>query len=138
MHTGNEFSCQWGSCSSSFPLESELYTHLKAHTKMARKLPCNWKGCASNTIYTTVGYLNDHVLSHLSSSFLSVWCVGCRAGFRNRQCLSRHQKKTGCKGSCRDGPTHFDEFKRCNECGCRSFSIHANNRCIFCESLKYK
>jgi hypothetical protein len=32
-------------------------------------------------------------------SFLSVWCDSCRAGFRNRQALFRHHRKTGCHGS---------------------------------------
>jgi hypothetical protein len=103
MDTENEFPCQWGSCSSKFSLESDLFIHLKAHTKLSRKLPCNWRECTSSTVYSNVGYLNDHVLSHLSASFLYVWCETCRAGFRNRQSLSRHQKKSGCNGSFRDG-----------------------------------
>jgi hypothetical protein len=35
----------------------------------------------------------------MSIVFLSVWCASCRAGFRKRQSLLRHHKKTGCRGS---------------------------------------
>jgi hypothetical protein len=142
--TNDGFPCQWGSCSSTFLLESELFSHLKAHTKVSRKHPCNWKGCPSTTVYTNVGYLNDHLIAHLSSSFLSVWCVKCRAGFRNRQCLSRHQKKTGCKGSCRVRPTLRGDSslsaESCRVCGESSFRLDvkaAKYRCAHCKTLKY-
>jgi hypothetical protein len=35
----------------------------------------------------------------MSKGFISIWCAGCRIALRNRQSLSRHQKKSGCSGS---------------------------------------
>jgi hypothetical protein len=34
----------------------------------------------------------------MSNAFISVYCKGCQTGYRNRQALSRHQKKTICSG----------------------------------------
>jgi hypothetical protein len=48
--------------------------------------------------------LKDHVISHMSASFVSVWCV-CGGAFRNRQALFRHQRKSEC-----DGINHEDDL----------------------------
>jgi hypothetical protein len=39
----------------------------------------------------------------MSKEIISIWCAGCQTGYRNRQALSRHQKKVGCTGSFHDG-----------------------------------
>jgi hypothetical protein len=40
----------------------------------------------------------------MSKGFVSIWCAGCTAGYRNRQALFRHQKKSGCSGSLHKSP----------------------------------
>jgi hypothetical protein len=89
------FRCQWELSPFSFLLEADLFTH----TKTIRQISCVWKGYNSTNEYTNRGHLADHVITHLSKSFMSVWCKSCRAGYRNRQSLHRHQKKSGCNGS---------------------------------------
>jgi hypothetical protein len=94
-----DFPCQWGACSARFNLESELFLHLKSHTSTLQNLSCAWRICKRATVYDNKGYLSDHIISHMSKAFISVYCLGCRTGYRNRQALSRHQKKTTCSGS---------------------------------------
>jgi hypothetical protein len=97
------FQCHWDTCSSNFTIESELHLHLKSHALGSKKGSCRWKSCTSTTLYKHRGHLSDHMINHLSSDFVSIWCAGCRAAFRTRQALSRHQKVSKCNGSYRDG-----------------------------------
>jgi hypothetical protein len=104
MQVENNFPCQWGSCTFSFLLEADLFTHLKQHTKTVQPISCVWRGCNSTTEYKNRGHLADHVISHFSRNFVSIWCTGCLAAFRNRQSLSRHQRKSGCSGILHEEP----------------------------------
>jgi hypothetical protein len=104
MQVENNFPCQWGSCTFSFLLEADLFTHLKQHTKTVQPISCVWKECNSITEYKNRGHLADHVISHLSKSFMSIWCSSCQTAFRNRQSLSRHQRKSGCSGILHETP----------------------------------
>jgi hypothetical protein len=89
----DEWPCQWLSCTTRFILESDLYTHLKEHTKRTQPLNCKWKGCSSTTVYSHKGHLNDHIICHMSKDFVSVQCPNCLTGFRNRQALTRHLRE---------------------------------------------
>jgi hypothetical protein len=92
-----DWPCEWEDCSEIYHSESILFTHVKSHTQIARKLRCEWRSCNSKTVYTHRGHLKDHVISHMSDSFVSVWCI-CGEAFRNRQALFRHQRKAECGG----------------------------------------
>jgi hypothetical protein len=94
---GKTWICQWMSCSTTFLLESDLFTHIKYHTQITQPLTCNWKSCSSTTVYTHKGHLNDHIIGHLSNKFVSVQCPICLTGFKRRQGLARHQKKKDCR-----------------------------------------
>jgi hypothetical protein len=94
---GDTFNCEWGDCSATSKSEAELFTHVKSHTQLAPILSCEWRSCSSETVYKHRGHLTDHVISHMSSSFVSVWCA-CGGAFRNRQALFRHQRKSECDG----------------------------------------
>jgi hypothetical protein len=92
----DDWPCEWEDCSETFYSESGLFDHVKSHTQLALILRCEWRECSSTTVYTHRGHLKDHVISHMSDSFVSVWCV-CGGAFRNRQALFRHQRKTECR-----------------------------------------
>jgi hypothetical protein len=96
------FLCKWGSCKDTFPLESDLFMHLKDHTNISQTLSCEWQICERAPVYTHKGHLNDHIIGHMSRNFVSVYCSGCRTGYRNRQALTRHQRDSKCKGSHHD------------------------------------
>jgi hypothetical protein len=121
------FPCQWDTCSSTFQLESELHIHLKSHAIHSKIVSCQWNNCTSKTSYKHRGHLSDHMISHMSSDFVSIWCAGCREAFRNRQALSRHQKISNCNGSYRDGDLSLPVFAGMKEIlrilgSCRSLS----------------
>jgi hypothetical protein len=93
-----DFPCQWGACSATFILEYELFMHLKDHVQSSKILSCEWRMCKRATVYNQRGYLSDHIISHMSGDFVSIYCLVCRTGYRNRQALSRHQIKSTCSG----------------------------------------
>jgi hypothetical protein len=104
MIVNHEWTCQWDLCTLSFPSESELFTHLRIHTStMLLPIICKWSSCVTPSVYTHRGHLNDHIVSHMSRDFVLIKCASCRAPFRNRQALSRHQKSTVCIGSYHGG-----------------------------------
>jgi hypothetical protein len=59
--------------------------------------------------------LSDHIISHMSSGFVSIWCAGCREAFRNRQALFRHQRGSSCTGSYYDGDLSLSVLADMNE-----------------------
>jgi hypothetical protein len=99
----NKFHCQWRDCNNTFPLESQLFSHVKAHIQITQPISCKWRTCETKPTYRHRGFLNDHIIGHMSKEIISIWCAGCRTGYRNRQALSRHQKKIGCTGSYHNG-----------------------------------
>jgi ribosomal protein S27E len=102
----NEFTCQWGDCTLAYELESDLYTHMKEHTKetlQTGEFPCHWKECTSTTVFRPRGNLVDHLISHTSANFVSVLCQDCLSTFRNRQALFRHRKKSICSSKGEQG-----------------------------------
>jgi hypothetical protein len=95
----NKWPCKWENCSITFEQETDLFIHLKTHTQIAVEISCKWRDCDSTTVYNHRGHLNDHIIKHMSKSFVTIWCSGCNVAFRNRQSMHRHQRKSGCSGS---------------------------------------